>query len=181
MADKHPWGSDWKTIQLPASFDSAYRVMINDTPYVVTTDELGYAEVPFPVYERLQEMIDAKERYPVAKSGGKIAKLHVVTDEGEASAISLQNLKDGVSTASNMSHAATCDNMTYEEAVEVIQSGEPLGIYITAQQSNILFTDYSASHICGNGVIMIVYSGAMQELARTWYWTADGISTVKPG
>lgn len=111
--------------------------------------------------------------------GGKIAKLRVVVPEGTESAISLQNLRDGVMTAmASAAYTATCDNMTYEEAVEVIQSGEPLGVYITVADDNFFVSDYSASVLYGNGTIMIAFSGIMTELANnTWYWTAGGIST----
>lgn len=113
--------------------------------------------------------------------GGKIAKLHAVTDESTEPAPSLQNLKDGVSTASNMSYAATCDNMTYEEAVEVIQSGEPLGIYLTVSQDGQVLTDYSASYWYTGSSIVILFVALMAEFGGTWYWTADGISTAWPG
>lgn len=115
--------------------------------------------------------------------GGKIAKLHTVTDESTESALSLQNLKDGGSTTRSMSmiYTATCDNMTYEEAVEVIQSGEPLGIYFTASQDGQVMTDYSASCWYTGSFIMILFVAIMAELSTTWYWTADGISTAQPG
>lgn len=127
------------------------------------------------------ERISAKN---VGGSGMQIAKLKL--DMGDASSASLMSLMQGTATVdatrSQMlpTYTATCDNMTFEEAAEIIESGEPLGVYITAEIDNYLVTDYTASCAYdGYSCIAIYFVGTMVQLGvEELYWTADGISTA---
>lgn len=172
MADKHPWGSDWKTIQLPAPFDSAYRVMINGTPWVVVPDSEGKASVPVPVYDILKEMIDAKGRYPVAKSGSAIAKMDVILDKDIYASI------DDVT--------ATCENMTFAKAVEIIKAGEKLDIVmrfdLNSFQNGLFVTAYAISFefqpaLSGTeDQIGFITCSPLDGGIYQWNWTADSIT-----
>lgn len=180
MAMLDPW-DDMRTIQIPAPFDSAYRVMINDTPYVVTPDELGYAEVPLPVYERLQEMIDAKERYPVAKSCNTIAKMNVIVDE----------------YAGGGDITATCENMTFAEACEIVKAGEKLDVIVTATANGLVMTGYAigvmyepaswdrkaakATEAPTPESLGIITHMLINNAFLAWTWTADGITGTDAG
>lgn len=129
------------------------------------------------------ERISAKN---VGGSGMQIAKLKL--DMDDASSASLMSLMQGMATVNatrvvqQTTYTATCDNMTFEEAVEIIESGEPLGVYITTEINSYLITDYTASCAYdGYSCIEICFAGTMVQLGvEALYWTADGISNNPP-
>lgn len=113
-----------------------------------------------------------------------VADLSVISGD-QASALSLQNLKDGVSTLASVSSIiipATCENMTFEEACEIAKAGDKLDIvmrassdgqctagytlgftYTPAQNENPEKIEFLTHPFYGNASIM-------------WCWTADSIT-----
>lgn len=112
--------------------------------------------------------------------GGKIAKLRVVTDEGTESAISLQNLRDGVATLANSAQTIVCDNMTYEEAKAVILAGEKLDAML-----EVMTNVYATPKIFGGNGLQTLSNDDTRESIGWLFnifgsyvivsWTVDGI------
>lgn len=133
--------------------------------------------------------------------GGKVAK--IVADmspfDGSSgvSALSLQNARDGVSTLATESITtvtATCKNMSFEEACEIVKAGEKLDIIVTGDLSmmmpGMVATGYAigvayTSGNSGNGeateaptpenIRFVTYDVWYGDPIQ-WQWTADGIS-----
>lgn len=139
----------------------------------------------------------------VGGSGAKIAKMTADMSAlygNQESAVSLQNLKDGVSTLSSSgstTFTATCDNMTFEEAVAIIKSGEKLDIMmsgdLSAVSEGMTVTGYAllvAYQPAATGGVEKVQATATPEkigfltmeyggnITFFWEWSADGISTT---
>lgn len=113
--------------------------------------------------------------------GGKTALIHL--DMGDAAQASLANLSAGVSTLeardSNPVYTATCENMTFEEAVAILSAQQPLSVMID--------TTVMGMYACGPAIsaVYLVQAGiTCIMIAATYigslYWTADGISTEEP-
>lgn len=130
----------------------------------------------------------------VGGSGAKIAKMTADMSAlygDQASAVSLQNLKDGVSTLASSSSTtltATCDNMTFEEAVAIIKSGEKLDIMMSGDMSVlsegttvtvyallVVYLPATTGDVERIGFLTVDFS---ESAAYFWEWSADGIYTT---
>lgn len=119
--------------------------------------------------------------------GGKVAKIRMVQDEGEASSLSLQNLKDGVATyaAAATTYTCVCDNVTFEEAAAIVKGGDKLDAVIDSGEGCICLQAYY-----GSGLDTLASDGSEEDSSSAelflvfayfnmyfvLYWTADGIT-----
>ena len=89
----------------------------------------------------------------------------------------------GVSTMISHTPAVTyeCINMTFEEAYETMEKGEPLNVVgmlsgegAINMQGIVMFTGTATGVPC----LMVVFKPTSSTIAL--YWTADGLSTSEP-
>lgn len=134
--------------------------------------------------------------------GGKVAKIVAdLTPLGGGSGVSslsLQNARDGVSTragVNTMTITATCENMSFEEACEIVKAGEKLDIIVTCDLSmmmpGMVMTGYAiiVAYMPGNSENEKAAKASTPETIgfttnistmgdfTNWNWTADGITT----
>lgn len=119
----HDW-NEMVSITLPKNGDLVTKVTVNGKTYEIERGKP--TKVPYPVYERLQLML-AFDQTPPAKvpqsSGG-----------GIKTAIFKQGGLDGLLAGETVDYTTSlfCKNMTRDEAIQTIMSGEPLDvIYMT--------------------------------------------------
>lgn len=124
--------------------------------------------------------------------GGKVAVIKA--DLGMESAVSLQNIRDGVSTLASepASYSATCENMTFAEACEIVKAGKKLDAIVTATADGLVMTGYAIGVMyesaSGGGKAAKAAAGSTSEALGImtdalevdavilWIWTADGIT-----
>ena len=73
-----------------------------------------------------------------------------------------------------MVYTGTCDTMTFEEAWEAITTGKPFTAVLREEKDGHVTIEHVLDIETTNGVIRLATSG------MTLYWTADGISSVRP-
>lgn len=108
----------------------------------------------------------------VGRSGG--IKTAIIKDSGYDNAIA------GVQSTESSAPAYTysCINMTFEEAYQLMASGEPLqvlGMFTTEGATNV-----TGAAFLDTACIMMMFAAASTTIALL-YWTADGLSTTQPG
>lgn len=89
-----------------------------------------------------------------------------------------------------------CSNMTFEEARDIILSGEPLMVVIMMQNrsggysiypvpcvDNQLDNEYPCIHLCGTIVLNMLYTDHNTVADYDYfslYWTSEGLSEINP-
>lgn len=68
----------------------------------------------------------------------------------------------------------TCDTMTLEEAWEAITTGKPFAAVLRSEDTGRVDIYPVLAIKAANGVIQL------DSVSMTLYWTADGISSVRP-
>lgn len=125
------------------------------------------------------------KRVPGAGLGGENGiKTAIIKDSG------YDNMISGIApaTAAAPEYAFSCMNMTFEEAMQTLASGEPLTAVCMYANSDygVVVNEYSMNVILSitgmiesaavSGPVIVMTFMQMNEL----YWTADGISTTAP-
>lgn len=125
----------------------------------------------------LVEMDGEIYRAPKTQVGGAgSVKTAIIRDSGYLNAIA------GVSTMRGLpAYTYECINMTFEEAYETLESGEPLNVVGQIVGDGAMnvngFACYIGADIGAPCILVILLSlSAPLEL----YWTADGLSTSAP-
>lgn len=111
----------------------------------------------------------------VGGSGG--IKTAIIKDSGYDNAIA------GVQSAATApEYTYECTNMTFEEAYQLMASGEPLqvlGMFTTEGATNVTGAAFLGTPM-GVPCITMMFAAASTTIALL-YWTADGLSTSAPG
>lgn len=124
--------------------------------------------------------------------GGKVAKMTTNMSsyfgESNVSLMSLQNRNGGVSTLSNVNNnvktiIATCENMTFAEAVEIIKAGNKLDVMLTydvdGMGTGAYATGYAVSYMYApeqsniNEKIWLAVHEPYYDCNMYWEWTED--------
>ena len=89
------------------------------------------------------------------------------------------NVLAGVASADEAPEGTyTCINMTFDEACQVVMSGQPIEvIFMTTIDGGLFFQP--AYNVAYDGAHRLIY--AETDTGRHAYWTSDGISTKGPG
>ena len=108
------------------------------------------------------------------------AEANVVCEvNGEVNRVPATKIGGGgikVAIIKNTGATLSCDNMTYEEAVEYLTNGVPFLIFIFNGAEYM-----TARGVSYNGTSMIeVYAVNSSNSNRTYSWTSTGISAVGP-
>jgi hypothetical protein len=118
------------------------------------------------------------KRVPKKEVGGAGIPTAIIKDSGYDNAIAgLQTMTTGSMPTFE------CANMTFEEAYQIMANGEPLNVLgmLTADGAmNLHGVAGFAGTMFGVPCIVIVFE-FMGEMLVSLYWTADGLSTKKPG
>lgn len=121
--------------------------------------------------------------------GGKVAKMTVDLSPifgEESSSLSLQSLGSGASTRAGFTTTltATCENMTLDEAYNILDAGEKLDILVTGDTTaynmgKMTGCAFGYYYGIGNGekTIGFVTNSVEHDNNYSWTWTADGITT----
>lgn len=114
----------------------------------------------------------------VGRSGG--IKTAIIKDSGYDNAIA------GVQSTGSSAPAYTysCINMTFEEAYQLMASGDPLqvlGMVTTDGGTCAYGAPVFAGTAMGVECITIIFKVPYTTDSLTLYWTADGLSTSAPG
>lgn len=141
-------------------------------------------------FSELPEITEANEYTKVPVLDGNEMKLLNGAKLGGDAGIKTAIIKDsnydnnlaGLQTANTGSLTYTCTNMTFEEAYEIMASGEPLNVFgmLTGEgamnmQGMLIFGGTAVGVPC----IMVGFAFASMNIAQL-YWTADGLSTSMP-
>lgn len=116
----------------------------------------------------------------VGGSGG--IKTAIIKDSGYDNAIAGVQIQSAGS--SRPEYTYECINMTFEEAYQLMASGEPLQVLgmVTTDGGTCAFGEPTfAGTALGVECIMIIFWVNLTNDALTLYWTADGLSTSSPG
>lgn len=123
------------------------------------------------------------KRVPGSGLGGATGiKTAIIKDSEYDNMIS--NLISGGAAPAIAAPAITyeCINMTFEEAYETMENGEPLsvfGMFNAEGATNLYGISAFAGTMLGVPCIMIVFSVGSSITAQL-FWTADGLSTEEP-
>ena len=102
---------------------------------------------------------------------------------GVATAFFKQDGYDNVLAGVAVAHAApertyTCINMTFDEACQVVMSGQPIEvIFMTTRDGGLFFQP--AYNVVYGATPRLIY--AETDTGISVYWTSDGISAEEPG
>lgn len=167
--------------------------------------KLGDVELLDTVPEGANAFIEADgeiRRVPGSNLGGvggiPTAILHMTLDTGEASAVSLADLASGTATlaagdnaraSSATIYTATCDNMTFAEARDLLLAGEAfdarLVIDATGMMGEGLTTIESAAAVStgvmaanGQAVVGMTFNNQLPIGFIAFYWLEDGTITT---
>lgn len=124
----HDW-NEMVSITLPKNGDLVTKVTVNGRTYEIERGKP--TEVPYPVYERLQLMLAWDQTPPV--------QVPQSSDGGIKTAIFKQVGYDETMADPDGDYYQTayvCDNMTRDEAIQTIMSGQPLDVIYMAYGDN---------------------------------------------
>lgn len=125
------------------------------------------------------EVGGAIKRVPGEGLGGAGIKTAIIKDS------EYDNTLAGLATAISAAPAVTysCINMTFEEAYQIMASGEPLACLLMTSLEGAMnlpgMSGYAGAAVFGVPCIMLGFAIGSYTAAQL-YWTADGISTEEP-
>ena len=147
--------------------------MSNTYEFTKLSQVEALAEVPENA-NALVEVDGAIKRVPGSGLGG---------DKGIKTAIikssDYDNALAGLSTAQT-EVTYTCLNMTFEEAYQLVMSGEPLQAVIMMVFEGFGTIPALVAYGNVNGVYCLLVGSIVQGMGLSLYWTADGLSTEVP-
>lgn len=163
------------------------KVLVNEggelmqAPYSNFEDKMSNAEVLEKIPENAMALVN---------DGGKLKQVACgAFGGGAATAIFKQdgydNVLVGIATASEApTFTFTCTNMTFDEAVQIIMSGEPLaviGMSYYEGQGSLSFINFNhVEYIMFYYATPTIMCKVVGDDSCTIYWTADGISNKVP-
>ena len=139
--------------------------------------KLGEVEALAEVTENatvLAEVDGSIKRIPSAGLGGGGIKTAIIKSS---------DYDDALAGAAPMSSSITfeCINMTFEEAYETMESGEPLATYVMYNMDGIALNEPFSTGFTPAAAFGVPCIVIFTQMDLTLYWTEDGLSTERPG
>lgn len=163
------------------------KVLVNEggelmqAPYSNFEDKMNNAEVLEEIPENAKVLVNDNGKLKQAACGafgGSVATA-IIKQDG------YDNALVGIATANAApTFTFTCTNMTFDEAVQIIMSGEPLaviGMSYYEGWGSLFFINFNhVEYIAFYYTIPTIMCEVVGDDSYTMYWTPNGISNREP-